>query len=64
MPSAKGPFFFRRNARGKRCFLPNGGRDKNRREKLIMDILSLVQGLFPTTRMKKKENSIALIFSF
>jgi hypothetical protein len=47
-----------------RCFLPDGSRDKNRREKLIMDILSLVQGLFPATRMKKKENSIAFILSF
>jgi hypothetical protein len=63
MPSAKGLFFFRRNALGKRCFLPDVGRDKNCREKLISEILSLVQRLFPATRMKKKGNSIAFILS-
>jgi hypothetical protein len=47
-----------------KVFFTRRGSGKNRREKLVTDILSLVQGLFPATRMKKKENSIAFILSF
>jgi hypothetical protein len=47
--------------RQKVFFYPDNSRAKNRREKLVMDIRLLVQGLFSATRMKRKNKPIALI---